>query len=161
MSDTPIWLYKERFDLIEQLAKDTYTRLAKQVIQKIKALKNDTTENGLENAWEEYKYQIQREQGPFFEAYEQTILDLCDDLIAELPIELNKLLWIWTREFDQTWPNDQDEATFDEWQSSDVAKELSNRVADVAINEQLLIDPDEERDRERHEEDWNSNFDED
>jgi hypothetical protein len=47
----------------------------------------------------------------------------------------------------------QDTVSPDDWVPEDITAELYRRVAHVAVNEDLEVDPDEERDRERFEQD--------
>lgn len=152
---TEIWFYKERFDLIEQLVRQTYDRLAQQAIEVFKNYPKNSRMSGddsvLENVWEEYKYQLQREQGFFFQLYEDEIEQVCDELISKLPDELCMLLWIWTRELDSAWSDEGEEVSFKTFQRCAVVQKLAQSVADVAMNEDLLVDPDEERDREQYE----------
>jgi hypothetical protein len=161
MNDFELSYYKERFDLIQKLAKQTYERLTAEAIAEFKRRTAKSgmsgSDSGLENAWEEYKYQIQNEHGPFLFAYEQEIERICDELVSTMPIELNKLLWIWTREFEDAWSEEDENVSFDTWHRFDVVSLLKQEVVDIAMNERLLVDPDEDSAREQFEED-NSYF---
>jgi hypothetical protein len=139
---------------VERIVKATYDRLVRTVIAHIKALPDKCRQSGdesdLKDVWEEFKYQLQREEFGSFDLYEQTIQDMCDRIVAELDPGHQELLWLWSEAFDR-WDDDKDEINFPVAQT--LSSELNDRVCSIACDEELAIDPDEERDRERFEDD--------
>src|SRR5262249_23694424 len=72
--------------------------------------------------------------------------------VTKLERECQQLLWLWTEGYLDRWA-EQDEVSIDEVVDEDIVQELYNRVCDVAANEPLTTDPDEDDDRERDEQD--------
>jgi hypothetical protein len=106
----------------------------------------------LKDVWDEFKYQIQEEQSPFFDFYEDTIRRLCAEAVTRQGREWEQLLWLWTEGYLDWWA-DQDEVSIDDFQTDDVVEEVYTRVCDTAANEPFATDPDEERHREQYAED--------
>jgi hypothetical protein len=146
----------DRYKLVRGLVNTMYDGLVGQVIADIKALPDSCRQSGddskLRNVWEEFKYQVQREEFVMFDAYAQTIQDICTKRLHAVERDRQQLLWLWTDEYLDVW-TDQDEVSLDDWVAEDITAELYRRVEHVAVNEDLEVDPDEERDRERYEED--------
>lgn len=140
----------------ERVAKAMYSKLVEKVIAEIKALPENCRQSGddsvLKDVWEEFKYQFQREHSVVFAAYEDTIQRMCAGYISELDREQQQLLWIWSKAYFH-WDDEDDEMPWGDFVKGDVAQELYDRVCDVANNEELVVDPDDERDRERYEDD--------
>ncbi len=154
--DEPISLDKDRYELVKTIVAAMYQRLVETVITDIKSLPDNCRQSGddskLKDVWEEFKYEIQREQSILFFAYEDTIQRICARQVAELDRERQQLLWLWSDGY-YDWNDEDDKIPWGEMVTDALAKELYDRVCSVANNEELAIDPDEERDRERHEED--------
>jgi hypothetical protein len=128
--------------LIEKTIKEKYVFYVERIIDKIKALPNDCRLSGddspLDSIWKEWAHQLQYQQSIFMEAYEQTILDLCREVILEMPSHEVKLLWAGRDEF--YLKDDIGELTDfygQETLSDDLEEELFGRVSEIALNEDL------------------------
>ena len=91
----------------------------------------------LADVWEEFKYQIQREESCLMEAYEKTISTLCQQLVKELPQHELDLLWLWSEGY-YNWHEDEEPPAKEE----DVVTEFYGRVCSRAGDEELIQDPD-------------------
>jgi hypothetical protein len=145
----------ERYELVCSLVKSMYDRLVGQVIADIKALPDSCRQSGddskLKDVWEEYKYQIQREEFLSFELYVHVIRGICATRVQELERDRQQLLWLWTEGYLDLWVR-ADKVSLDDWNPDAIAAveaELYDRVANIAVNEEFEVDPDEERDRDR------------
>jgi hypothetical protein len=146
----------DRLELVDCLAAAMYDCLVKIVIDDIKGLPDGSRQSGddsmLKDVWEEFKYQIQREQSYVFDLYEEVIQDICTRRVAGIDRDKKKLLWLWSDGYGKTWV-DKDKVSLDDVEEEAIAEELYDRLQAAAENEELAIDPDVERDRERHDED--------
>jgi hypothetical protein len=156
-------LDRDRYELVCRLVKSMYDGLVGQVIADIKALPDSCRQSGddskLKDVWEEYKYQLQREQSAMFELYVQVIQDICTRRVEGIERERQQLLGLWTEGYLDLWVRE-DTVSLADWDLEAITAELYQRVSDVAVNEELEVDPDEERDRERFEEDMRLFFQE-
>jgi hypothetical protein len=147
---------RSRYELVSGLVKTMYDALVGQVIADIKALPDSCRQSGddskLKDVWEEYKYQVQRDESGMFELYVQVIRDICTRRVRGVERDRQQLLWLWTEGFLDLW-GDKEEVSLDDWDPEAIAAKLYECISDVAGNEELEVDPDEERDRERYEED--------
>src|SRR5579872_6705625 len=141
---------RDRYELIRRLVEAAYDGLVRQVIADVRTLPDSFRQSGddskLKDVWEEFKYQIQREQSFAFDAYSQLILDLCERRVESILEEQQQLLWLWSDGYLDLWA-DEGEVSLDDLQPTAVAKELYDRVCNAAGSEELAVDPDEERDR--------------
>jgi hypothetical protein len=87
-----------------------------------------------------------------FDLYAEVIQDLCERRVGGIERDRQQLLWLWSEGYLDIWV-DQDEVSLNDLQSADIARELYDRVCEAASDEELAVDPDEERDRERYEDD--------
>ena len=145
-----------------------YDGLSQRVIADIKALPEGCRLSGddsvLANVWEEFKYQVQREQSVLFEVYEETIRGLCAAALNGLNAQQKGLLWLWSDGWLDWWCKcDTENGAIPEGDPNDQAieAELYNRVCAAASEEALTVDPDVERDQERFEDDQRCNRPED
>ena len=154
---------RDRYELVCRLVKSIYDGLVRQVVADVKALPDSCRQSGddskLKDVWEEYKYQIQRDESGMFDLYVQTIQAICTRRVEGVERDLQQLLWLWTEGYLDLWVG-RDELSLDDWIPDAIVAELYDRVSDVAGNEELEVDPDEERDRERYEDDTGSLFEE-
>jgi len=108
--------------------------------------------NGLQDFWEEFKYQMQRDESVHFEVYEETIHTYCRSTVETLKDDDLSVLWTGTDEYfykaDEVPPFPTGAETHDA-----IEEEFYTRICNRANDEPLLHDPDEERDRARFEED--------
>jgi len=143
-----------RLALVSLIVDAMYDAVVKKVIAEIKALPDNCRQSGddscLKDVWEEFKYQMQREQSGMFEMYEDVIRDICERELSRLNSEQQRLLWLWSEGYSDTWV-EKDEVSIDDFEDQPVATELYDRVCSVAESEDLAIDPDEEQDKERFE----------
>lgn len=156
MSEQPS-LDGARLELARRIVRLEFERLTGQVIAGIRALsprcrQYDDNDACLENVWEEFKYQFQRDNSTYHDFYEESATQMCADAIVGLTPGLQKLLWLWTDEFEKQWL-EQIEVTFDNWYSSALAESRYRAVRDIANNEELLFDPGDAESRTQHDED--------
>lgn len=125
-----------------------YKRYAQQVIFEIKALPAECRQSGddspLKDVWEEFKDQLQNERYVMFGAYEDTISRICDRIVNELPVEERQLLWLVSDAYFNT-SNDDDILPVNGQLLADVVEELYRRVCEIAGNEPLESERDEDR----------------
>lgn len=145
---------QERLAQVSRVVVSIYGSLVREAIADVKALPEKCRQSGddskLKDVWEEFKYQIQREQSGMFELYEEVILGICARVVANLDRERQQLLWLWSEAY-YDWDDEEDVMPCDV--TEPVAREVYERLCSAAENEDLLVDPDEEWDRERHEDD--------
>lgn len=98
---------------------------------------------GLANLWEEYKFQFQREHADFEDRYQRVVWPLCREAVGKLPLALQLLLWLETDDFDEH-DIDQEQVTLADFDPSVVVTSIYDRLRDVANNEPLIFDPDQE-----------------
>lgn len=124
-------LDSDRFALVGQLAKSMYDGLVAIVIADIKALPDGCCLSGddskLKDVWEEFKYQLQKEQSVFFDAYEHTIRSLCSGRVAEFDKDRQCLLWLWSEGYLEQWV-DEDKIGLTDHDVNHVAEEVYRRV---------------------------------
>lgn len=141
---------------VRNILEKKYAAYRDEVVRIIKALPPDCRQSGddlgLEDVWEEFKFQVQREESFTFDLYVETIESLCRDLVKTLPDHERQLLW-----FDSEGYFDADEDAApprgDELIDG-LAQELYRRVLELASNEKLTFDPDEERQAAAYQEDF-------
>ncbi|MFO0376287.1 MAG: hypothetical protein ACK51N_04485 [bacterium] len=141
---------RDQLELARRIAEDLYAELVAKVIAEIKAFPPEARLSGddsvLADVWEEFKYQIQRGESPFFDAYEDSIRAICAGLVAELPCSLQGLLWLWSDAYiDWDGPEDDDEQQipYGDPVTDGLENELWRRVRVAADDEPLAIDPDD------------------
>lgn len=117
--------------------------LATLVIADIKALPDSFRQSpddmGLDSVWEEFKYQVQREESITFEAFEFEIRLLCARRVDALEFSTRFLLWCWSDgivEWDEDQPPPLDEIP------RYATDEVYRRVCEFADDEELKSDPD-------------------
>jgi len=140
-----------RLAAVKKLVDTTFSELVSKVIGMVKAFPEDARGSGddsvLADVWEEFKYQMQREEFSSFGAYEESIQGVCDGLVDELDRSQQALPRLWIPA-SFSWDEEEDLPHGDP--ISDALKgELYLRVCNIANDEELAIDPDEERDQER------------
>lgn len=106
-----------REDKVRAVLKAKAEAYTDQVVSAIRSLpqrcrlsENDSI---LQDVWEEFKFEVQREQSFAFEAYISTIQALCDQLVSGLPRHELSLLWLdsdayWERDDESVPPSDSD-----------------------------------------------------
>jgi hypothetical protein len=131
---------------VRKILEKKYTAYRDEVVTIIKHLPPDSRlsgdDSGLDDVWEEFKYQVQREESGMFDLYVETIERFCEDLAKKLPDHELELLWLYTDAYfddDDEGPPTRDELI------EGVTHELYGKVLETASNEDLTFDPDEER----------------
>ncbi|MBM7691640.1 hypothetical protein JOC77_001047 [Peribacillus deserti] len=91
---------------VEHILREKYAEYTEKIIRNVKRLNYGTLLSGeeseLENAWEEFVYQVQEEESIY---YEKTIRQFIFHLLQSLPRSELKLLWLTTEnyyEYDDT-----------------------------------------------------------
>lgn len=130
-------------DEIWRIMEAKYEDYCDQVVQIIQELPDDCRQSGddsvLEDVWEEFKYQVQRDESVMFGAYESTITAICQGVVQKLPQHEQNLLWLVS---DGYFKWDEPDEPFDK--TEDVVSELYRRVCTRAADEDLKRDPDAE-----------------
>ncbi|HEX3149654.1 MAG TPA: hypothetical protein VHR66_16380 [Gemmataceae bacterium] len=145
----------DRLERVRRMAAALYDGLVAKVIAEIKELPGNCRQSGdsrLKDVWEEFKYQKQRDQSIFFELFEEAIRDICARHGEVLDREQQGLLWLWSEGY-VDWDEEDGEIPWGYPVQESIVKEIYRRVCNIANNEELLVDPDEERDREAYEDD--------
>ncbi len=123
-----------------------YDDYARQVIERIKKLPPECRQSGddslLEDVWEEWKYQLQRRESVLIGLYEETIRDICTGVVESLPPHERELLWLYS---DGSFDHEEDTGPPAANQIvEDVVEELYQRVWNIAVDEELKVDPDDQ-----------------
>jgi hypothetical protein len=132
---------------IRDILQKKYDAYRDDVIKALKILPPEGSlsgdDSGLDDVWEEFKYQVQREESGMFDLYVETIEGVCADLAGKLPNHELELLWLQTEAY---FNHDEDDEprTRDEL-VEDVGHELYGRVLENAGDQELRFDPDEEK----------------
>jgi len=138
-------LDNRRLDHVQQIAQRLYGELVVAVIADTKALPPDCRQSGddsrLANVWEEFKYQLQREESVLFEAYEETIRQLCARQVDTLKPDQQGLLWVWSDAY-LDWSEDDNSIPYGQVVDEAIVNTVYERICKVASNESLEIDPD-------------------
>jgi hypothetical protein len=124
-----------------------YEAYVQQVIALVRALPDECRQSGddsvLGDVWEEFKCQVQREESGVFDAYVETIQEICAHLVGSLPDHEVEFLWLDSEGY---WDHDEDEERLRRAEMEEaVTRELYGKVAGRAADEELKIDPDEQR----------------
>ncbi len=139
----------------EARAEAAFAELARKVADEVRALPKESCigfSPQLTTFWEEFKYQVQREESVAFDLCEDAVRLICRCRVQELDREQLTLIWAASdARFDRA---DEIEVGFDGAAVEALENELYARVYSIADTEELAADPDEERDRERLEEDF-------
>lgn len=135
----------ERLEYLGGLVDGIYTKLVQEIIADIKALPEDCRQSGdsvLANVWEEFKYQVQREESVFFEAYQQTIRAICANKVSKLDSVYQGLLWLWSDGYwDWSGEDEVSEIPFGDTVEEALEQELYQLVINIAADEKLAVDP--------------------
>ena len=74
---------------VTKILRKKYTAYRDEAIKIVKGLPPESRQSGedsrLEDVWEEFKIQVQREESGVFDLYVETIEGLCEDLVKRLP----------------------------------------------------------------------------
>lgn len=138
-----------------KLVESIYKGLTQKAVAQVKAL-SDLHRLGIHSKltsfWEEFKFQMQREESVAFDLCERTVRGICRGLIEELDQAQQAILW---EDSDErfNWP-EEGEVPFGYPVTSALENALYHRVCLAAEQEELEFDPSEEWDRARLEEDW-------
>src|SRR5437879_6817783 len=83
---------------VRAVLRQKYEFYRDEVIEKIRGLGPECRQSGddspLKDVWEEFKYQVQREESGAFEAYVETIKAICHSLVESFPQHELQLLWL-------------------------------------------------------------------
>ena len=96
-------------------------------------------DSGLGDVWEEFKYQVQREESVMFGAYADPITAMCQNLVEKLPQHEQDLLWLVSQGYFD-W--NEEDASPDK--TADVVNELYCHICSRASDEDLATTPDDE-----------------
>lgn len=140
---------------VSKILQKKYTAYRDEVIKIIQSLPPESRQSGddsgLEDVWEEFKIQVQREESGVFDLYVETIEGFCEDLVKRLPDHELDLLWLGADASfdhdDEKGPPARDEMT------DGIARELYQLVLSRAADEDLKFDPDEARQAEAFQDD--------
>lgn len=137
-----------RFNHVRRLVSSKDASYKKTILQSIKKFPKSARSSGddsvLNSVWEEFKYQVQREQSFAFDVYESSIRSVCRGVVDEMPQDERALLWLFT----EAWLDWDEEAVIPHGSMIDQALEDSfcQQIVEHAENEPLKHDPDEESD---------------
>ncbi|MDO9119809.1 MAG: hypothetical protein Q7U39_17765 [Nitrospira sp.] len=130
-------------DEILRIIEEKYKDYCDRIVQMVRDLPDDCRQSGddsvLEDVWEEFKCQVQRDESAVFGAYEGTISAICQKLVDTLPQHEQDLLWQVSDGY-FNW----DEHSGPPSKTADVVNELYSRVCTRASDEDLKRDPDAE-----------------
>lgn len=145
---------KAKIEYIDKLVACRYDECAEEVIRHIKALGPECRQSGddslLEDVWEEFKSQLQEGKSVLFDAYEQTIQQICALVVGKMSPTEFRLLWFWSDGYVE-W--DESEEGEPPYMEEDVVKELYWYVCNIATNEDLAYIAEDEEDEDSENED--------
>ncbi len=76
-------------DEVRRIIEEKYDYYGDHIVQMVQRLPADCRQSGdgsvLEDVWEEFKYQVQRDESAVFGAYEVTIMAMCQKFVEKLP----------------------------------------------------------------------------
>lgn len=134
-------------DEVWRIIEAKYEDYCDRIVRMVQGLPSDYRQSGddsvLEDVWEEFKCQVQRDESAMFGAYEGTITAMCQKLVKQLPQHEQDLLWLVSDGYFK-W----DEQSGPPEKANDVVDELYSRVCNRASDEDLRRDPDVEEDEE-------------
>ncbi|MBL8964592.1 MAG: hypothetical protein KF787_03190 [Phycisphaeraceae bacterium] len=149
-------LDEDRLGVVRSLAENEYERLVRWVVKDIKntppSARMCSEDWPLPDAWEDFKYQVQREEFMDFEVFEDMVRMTCLSAADRIDPTVRAMLWLFSPAFykwdcsDHSMPPDEDVL-------AGVGEEVYQRVSSLADEEELVLDPDEERYREQIKED--------
>ncbi len=130
-------------DEVWRIVQAKYEDYSERVVHMVQDLPADCRQSGndsvLGDVWEEFKYQVQREESVMFGAYADTITAICQNLVEKLPQHEQDLLWLVSEGYfdwhEKDGPPDK---------AADVVNELYCRVCSRASDEDLATTPDDE-----------------
>ena len=136
-----------RKDEVRRILQKKYSAYRDEVVAIIKSLPPESRQSGddsgLEDVWEEFKFQVQHEESGMFGIYAETIESLCADLVRKMPAHEQDLLWL---DCDGYFDHDDNKRLPDRGELIEgVANELYGKVVELANDEELKFDPDEAR----------------
>lgn len=135
--------------LVQRIVANCTDDVVSSIVATLQGLSVDTENDrggqgrGLANLWEEYKYQFQREHTDSEDHYQRVVWPLCREAVGKLPAALQQLLWLGTDDFDEHDINEE-KVTLADFDPSPVVTSIYQRLGDVANNEPLIFDPDQE-----------------
>lgn len=82
--------------IVRAMAREAAQRLSRQAIARLKKMGYPLSgyDSGLKSVWDEICVQVQGDQSPLWDAYEQAMRDVLD--ISELPVYEQQALWLQT-----------------------------------------------------------------
>lgn len=106
---------------------------------------NGTYGYGLENLWEEFKYQFREEHSDYVDRYEHLVRPLCRQVVLARGYEQRVLLWMVSRAFDDM-TGQRDDVDLTDYDEHDAVEVVYGGLCELANNEPLIFDPGELRD---------------
>ena len=136
-----------RKDEVRQILQKKYCAYRDEVVAIIKSLPPESRQSGddsgLEDVWEEFKFQVKNEEFVMFDVYVGMIDSFCARVVRKMPTHEQDFLWL---DCDAYFDHDDDKGLPDRGELIDgVANELYRKVVELANDEELKFDPDEAR----------------
>ncbi|MBS0265605.1 MAG: hypothetical protein JSS02_26970 [Planctomycetes bacterium] len=146
--------------LVPDLVRQQQQASCRDVIDCLKKFPKEATlssdDSGFAGFWEEFKYQVQRQESLSWNVYESAVRSLCRAVVESLPQCTQGLLWIWTDEYIEAIDCETESSAEIPWGDlviDALENELWKEVCAVAAVEELRYDPDDARAQQRFEED--------
>ena len=144
-----------RKDEVRRILQKKYSAYRDEVVGIIKSLPPESRQSGddsgLDDVWEEFKFQVQREESVTFDLYAETIEAFCKDVAKNLPDHELELLWLDSATY---FDHDDDHGPAARGELiAGVTQEIYGKVLEMANNEELKFDHDEEHQVAMFEED--------
>ncbi len=134
-------------DEVWDIVQAKYEDYCDRIVQMVQRLPADCRQSGddsvFEDVWEEFKYQVQRDESAMFGAYEDTISAVCLKVVEKLPRHKQDMLWLLS---DGYFNWEENNGAPDK--ANDVVNELYRRICDRASDEDLKRDPDDDEEED-------------
>jgi dCTP diphosphatase len=135
-SEKELWrLQRWLGDLAEVHYKQHAKVVAKRFVEIGGGIRLSADDSGLLDVWDEFKDQIQGQQSIYFRLYEDTMSDLVERYVSQLPPDEVQLLTFGTREFEEMEPEERGDLDY-----SAVEQSLYSAILTLAADEPLASD---------------------
>lgn len=101
--------------ILRTVAEEAAQRLSRRAVARLKKMPHTLSgdDSGLKTTWDEICVQVQSDQSPFWNAYEQAVRDALAWDVSQLPMHVQQAIWLQTPE-GEDWDFDGDDGEREE-----------------------------------------------